>query len=656
MRLFHRRVSVAAAFGALLAVAALGVTHAQQAHADSPGDMRTATPIKHVMLIIGENRTFDQVFGTFKPKHGQHIRNLLSEGILNADGSPGPNFARAEQWTATDTGTYSIHPAKIAPYTYLGAITTTGTPSVAWVPGAGITTAAEAEAVEPGLPADYYQYLLEGGSGLPSGTAIDTRFPSDLPNGPFDITRYLSYNDYTGSPVHRFFQMWQQADCAVATATPDNPSGCLNDLFAWVEATVGAGSNGQPQPAGYDQPGNHEGPVAMGMYDAAQGDVPYLTKLADEYAISDNYHQAVMGGTGANHVAIGFGTDIYYEDASGNPAVPPANQIENPNPQPGTNNFYAQDGYSGGSYVECRNSSQPGVASVKDYLSKLPYRVFNGGDCLRNAYYLVNNYNPGYLGTGQPAPLGPDQFTIPPTTQQNLGLLLSRHDVSWHYYGEDWNHGKEYVKVGTSDAYYCNICDPFLYSKQIMTNPALRSNLKGIHALYSDISQGTLPAVSIVKPDGLLDGHPASSKPELFEGFCKKIIDMIKANPKLWQNTAIMITFDEGGGYYDSGYIEPIDFFGDGTRIPMIVVSRFSRDVGVVHGYADHVSFDKFVEANWHLGTISRWSRDNLPNPVASRKDPYVPTNAPAIGNLMDMFHFGHDGRFGHDGHDHGRA
>lgn len=221
------------------------------------------------------------------------------------------------------------------------------------------------------------------------------------------------------------------------------------------------------------------------------------------------------------------------------------------------------DGYGGGSYVECADASQPGVAAIRDYLAKLPYPAFRKGDCAPGAYCLVNNYNPGYLGTGQPAPLGPMQFTIPPTTRQNLGLLLSRHGISWHYYGEGWNGGTETGEAST----YCNICDPFLYSKQIMTNPALRSNLKGIRDLYSDIQHGTLPAVSIVKPDGFLDGHPASSKPHLLEGFCRKIIDRVRANPRLWAHTAIMITTDEGGGYYDSGYIQPRDFFRDGTRI-----------------------------------------------------------------------------------------
>jgi phospholipase C len=146
--------------------------------------------------------------------------------------------------------------------------------------------------------------------------------------------------------------------------------------------------------------------------------------------------------------------------------------------------------------------------------------------------------------------------------------------------------------------------------------------------------------VSIVKPDGYLDGHPASSKLDLFEGFCEKIIGLVQANPA-WNDTAIMITFDEGGGYWDSGYVQTIDFFGDGTRIPLLVVSKYSEGGRVVHTYYDHVSFDKFVEANWMIGeTISSRSRDNLPNPIATSSNPYVPVNTPAIGDLMEMFTF----------------
>jgi phospholipase C len=76
--------------------------------------------------------------------------------------------------------------------------------------------------------------------------------------------------------------------------------------------------------------------------------------------------------------------------------------------------------------------------------------------------------------------------------------------------------------------------------------------------------------------------------------------------------------------------------------VPLLVVSKYSRGGRVVHTYSDHVSFDKFVEANWGLHeTISPMSRDNLPNPQAAPANPYVPVNQPAIGDLFDMFDFG---------------
>jgi phospholipase C len=159
--------------------------------------------------------------------------------------------------------------------------------------------------------------------------------------------------------------------------------------------------------------------------------------------------------------------------------------------------------------------------------------------------------------------------------------------------------------------------------------------------LYAAIAAGSLPAVSFVKPDGWLDGHPASSKLNLLEGFVKKIVDGVQANPTLWASTAIIVTMDEGGGYYDSGYIQPLDFFGDGTRIPTIVVSPYTSGGHISHAYADHVSILKFIEANWGLAPVSSRSRDNFPNPITSSNNPYVPLNSPAIADLMDLFNFG---------------
>ncbi len=123
----------------------------------------------------------------------------------------------------------------------------------------------------------------------------------------------------------------------------------------------------------------------------------------------------------------------------------------------------------------------------------------------------------------------------------------------------------------------------------------------------------------------------------------KKIVDGVQANPKLWGSTAIIVTFDEGGGYWDSGYIQPLDFFGDGSRIPTIVVSPWTKPGHISHTYTDHVSILKFIEANWKLSPLTRRSRDNFPNPRASRSNPYVPLNSPAIGDMMDLFNFHRD-------------
>ena len=79
-------------------------------------DGRTASPIKHVIVIMGENRTFDHVFATYQPRPGEHVDNLLSKGIVNKDGSPGPNYAKATQFSAVDSNVYSISPGQKTPY------------------------------------------------------------------------------------------------------------------------------------------------------------------------------------------------------------------------------------------------------------------------------------------------------------------------------------------------------------------------------------------------------------------------------------------------------------------------------------------------------------------------------------------------------------
>ncbi len=623
--------------------------------------------------------------------------NLLSEGIVKADGSPGANYSKFAQSSANNFHSYQLSPPS-TPYATLP-------PALAGGPFApygcqllGITntndchSAANELAVakfENGLAPGYYRYLLTGGN--PSGNTkptppdpriwYDNQDASHLPPGVYQLTQNkftpnMPYDAYASSPVHRLFQMWQDLDCSVKNVTNKNPSGCLNDLFAWVENTVGAGSNGAAPPSGGY---TGEGSTAPQFFNVQAGDAPYLKSLADGYTMSDNYHQGVLGGTGANHIMLGAGDAIFFSDLAHNPATPPNNpvdptnpgqplpgftsalsEVENPNPQPGTNNFYTQDGYGGGSgspanmppnanygggsYVRCADAAQPGVTTVRTYLAGLKPSI--DPNCEAKHYYIVNNYNPGYLGNGtnayQDKNASNTVYTVPPSDVKNIGNVLSDTKIAWAWFGDQFN---QYLADPYGLTYpaqqYCNICNWAQYNAAIMTSATERSyHLHDTADLYTRIASGNLPPVSWVKPSGLVDGHPSSSKLNLFEGFVKKIVDGVQANSALWNDTAIFVTVDEGGGYYDSGYVQQLDFFGDGTRIPMIAVSKYSMGGNISHSYTDHVSTMKFIEANWGLTPVTSRSRDNLPNPVASDSNPYVPANRPAIGDLMDMFTF----------------
>ena len=664
--------SGAAILAGLQVFAGLPTPAFAQSGGSKSADNATVSPIKHVIVIIGENRSFDHVFATYQPLHGQTVKNLLSEHIIKADGTPGRWYDRAHQDTAIDNSAegYKVSPQDKSIYGVLPA-PLAGGPTTPF-----ITSLAEAKAVENGLPNDqYYTYLTTGGTGLKARTP-DTRIPnvSKLPPGPFQITPGIPYDAYAASPVHRFYQMWQQLDCNVEYATPSNPSGCAADLFPWVETTIGAGSNGNAQPSPFTHATTGEGSTSMGFYNVQEGDAPYLKYLADHYAMSDNYHQAASGGTGMNHIELGTGDAIWFSDGKGNPAMPPHNQmvasgtvnagivdeVEDPNAAPGTNNWYSEDGYGGGSngsasfgggsYSNCSDPNAPGAPALIDYLHTLPYKV--DPKCASGHYYLLNNYNPGYFADGSNAYTDTNNantvFTVPPSTLRTIGDELLAKNISFKYYGDQWDVYKTDKYYQNPADVYCNICNFLQYTASIMTHPKLvAEHIQDTADLYPDIKNGTLPAISFVKPSGLVDGHPASSKLDLFEGFVKKIVDDVKSNPQMWATTAIFVTFDEGGGYYDSGYVQPLDFFGDGTRVPMIVVSPYTEAGRISHAYNDHVSVLKFIERNWKLKPLTDRSRDNLPNPKTASWNPYVPTNSPAIGDMFDLFSFGdrdHDG------------
>lgn len=627
--------------------------------------IHTETPIQHVIVLIGENRTFDHLFATYVSPSGDYVRNLLSEGIINADGTPGMNFSKAAQFQAVAPFRtkffISLKDEEKTPYVTLPEPTLNFSPSPATgePPPFPVSVLPQLGAIEPSLEAGDLTLLTTGASGAPQTAELpdfDSRIANfdHLQNGPFPLEgSELPYDSYTGDTTHRLFEMWQQSDCSIRNATRENPSGCLSDLYPFVITNY----TSEPDPGSFpisDQVDDNGGGNSMAFYNMQNGDVPILKALADGYSMSDNFHQSVMGGTGANHVMLGTGDAIFWSDGNGKPTVPPSH-IANPNPLPGSDDQYTVDLGFDGNFTECSDARQPGIKPIRDYLRSLPYQP--DPNCQANHYYMVNNDNPGFLPDGAVDTTNIAKGkSIPPSDVRTIGEALNEKGVSWAYYGgaynaavaltEDPSSTDPTVQIGGS---YCNICNFESYTNAIMGDARQRAaHIKDATDFFAAIANNTLPAVSFVKPDGLLDGHPASSKEDLFEGMVKKIVDALNANPGLFASTALMITMDEGGGFYDSGYIQPLDFFGDGPRIPLIVVSPFSVGGHVSHTYADHVSILKFIERNWGLKPLTKRSRDNFPNPKSDVDNPYVPTNSPAIGDLMDLFNFDH-----HNGRDH---
>ena len=200
----------------------------------------------------------------------RRVDNLLSKGIITLDHNlerhSGPPFRirRSSFPQVLRAATLfclnppkSEFPGNILPSPLVGGPTA---PAVAYIPNvcAAGTTESQcaasltlAQESENGLSPEYYPSLLVGGSGLP-GRTPDTRITNvnSLPAGPFQLTNGSSfvYTDYAASPVHRFYQMVATVELQRwSMPTGTNPSGCDSKLFAWVEVTVGAGTNGTTQ-------------------------------------------------------------------------------------------------------------------------------------------------------------------------------------------------------------------------------------------------------------------------------------------------------------------------------------------------------------------------------------------------------------------------
>jgi phospholipase C len=220
----------------------------------------------------------------------------------------------------------------------------------------------------------------------------------------------------------------------------------------------------------------------------------------------------------------------------------------------------------------------------------------------------------------------------------DLTYLLHRNQVSWKYY----------VAEGTQpdcdddEAVECppvpqlaavrNIWNPLPQFETVKANGEL-GNIVPLDQFYVDTKSGTLPAVSWIVPDDEVSEHPPHSV-RLGQAYVTGLINAIMLSPS-WPSTAIFLTWDDWGGFYDHVVPPQIDRNGYGLRVPGLVISPYARA-----GYIDHqvLSFDayvKFIEDLFLGGQRLDPQTDGRPDPR-----PTVREDVPLLGDLALDFDF----------------
>jgi phospholipase C len=214
-----------------------------------------------------------------------------------------------------------------------------------------------------------------------------------------------------------------------------------------------------------------------------------------------------------------------------------------------------------------------------------------------NVCYAVNTS----YSVNTPHPTKPAQQYVPNQTNLTIGDLLSDAGVDWKWYSGGWNA----ALAGQDDAgLFQYHHQPFIYYANYADGTAAKAaHLKDEEDFKSDIAAGTLPPVSFWKPYGTDNEHPGYAALLTGEMYVEDVIAKLKASPQ-WDDMAIIITYDENGGFWDHVVPPTVDIWGPGTRVPTIVISPFAK-----RGYVDTTVYDTTsilttIEHRWGLPSL----------------------------------------------------
>jgi phospholipase C len=188
-------------------------------------------------------------------------------------------------------------------------------------------------------------------------------------------------------------------------------------------------------------------------------------------------------------------------------------------------------------------------------------------------------------------------WTYPCYNINTMPQILSKNGVSWKYYSDSTNWDAPVFIQG------------------------LAGSANDIHTdaqLFTDIQSGTLASVSWVTPPPKASDHPPQLI-ELGQNFVTNVVNTIM-NSSYWSSTAIFITWDDWGGWYDHAAPPQEDAYGLGPRVPLIVIAPYAKQGHISHQQGEFASFDKFIEENWNVPTLGQ--RDTLAQTSSLRFQP----------------------------------
>ncbi|HEY3927404.1 MAG TPA: alkaline phosphatase family protein [Candidatus Koribacter sp.] len=227
------------------------------------------------------------------------------------------------------------------------------------------------------------------------------------------------------------------------------------------------------------------------------------------------------------------------------------------------------------------------------------------------ALYMVSAADTGDRFGEQPSygPCNKSDPTAHPLTNQNVGDEMNSAAVTWAWFQEELNPPVCGQYVATEN--------PFQY----FTSTQNSANMQDITTFYSELDNGTLPSVSFVNPGGGHNCHPGNDSITTCAAYFDKLIQRIQNSP-VWPDTAVIVYFDEGGGFYDHVPPPTVGGISDGIRIPMMVISPLGKTGYISHVQMDNVSILRFIQWNWGLPNLN--ARNAAPGSTIEMRDMFT--------------------------------